>query len=147
MVRLDVDDVRLSARKGTVRLYGKGGKPRELELHAELRTAYTEWRDERASWTGAQDNPTFFLNHRGGRLSVRGASAVFTTILDRAGLDDEASAHVLRHTFATTMVRGGADLVVVADLLGHARLDQTRRYTLPTAADRQRALDLLPVDR
>lgn len=51
------------------------------------------------------------LNHRGGRLSARAASAVFTAILQRAGLDD-ASAHILRHTFATTMVRGGVDLVV-----------------------------------
>jgi site-specific recombinase XerD len=45
------------------------------------------------------------------------------------------------------VVRGGTDLVVVAELLGHARLDQTRRYTLPTTADRQKALELLPVDR
>ncbi|WP_218578816.1 tyrosine-type recombinase/integrase [Phytohabitans houttuyneae] len=114
---------------------------------AELREAYQAWLDERAGLPGADTTPALFFNHRGGRLSVRGASDVFAAILDRAALDDDAPAHVLRHTFATVMIRGGADLVVVADLLGHARLDQTRRYTLPTAADRRRAVELLPTDR
>lgn len=54
--------------------------------------------------------------------------------------------HVLRH-FATTLVRGGTDLVIVAELLGHARLETTRVYTRPTAEDRAKALDLLPVDQ
>ena len=54
--------------------------------------------------------------------------------------------HVLRHTFATTLVRGGTDLVIVAELLGHARLETTRAYTRPSAEDRTRALDLLLVD-
>jgi integrase/recombinase XerC len=147
VVALDVDDVRLSARKGTARFYGKGGKPREVELHAELREAYAAWLTERPGWAGADTEPAVFLNRRGGRLGVRGASAIFAGILDAAGLDDDGSAHVLRHTFATTLVRGGTDLVLVAEMLGHARLDQTRRYTLPTAADREKALSLLPVDR
>jgi len=146
VVALDVDDVRLSARKGTARFYGKGGKPRQVDLHAELREAYQAWLSERASWPGADSTPALFLNRRGGRLGVRGASAIFAAILDAAGLDDDGSAHILRHTFATTLVRGGTDLVVVAEMLGHARLDQTRRYTLPTAADRQKALELLLVD-
>ena len=145
-VALDLGDVRLSARKGSVRFYGKGSKPRHIELHPQLRDAYSVWLDERAGWPGADAASAFFLNRRGGRLSARGASDVFTTVVQGAGLDDEATAHTLRHTFATTLVRGGTDLVVVADLLGHARLDQTRRYTLPTTADRRRALDLLTVD-
>ncbi|MGZ6669950.1 MAG: tyrosine-type recombinase/integrase [Solirubrobacteraceae bacterium] len=53
----------------------------------------------------------------------------------------------LRHTFATTLVRGGTDLVIVAELLGHARLETTRIYTRPSAEDRTRALDVLPVDK
>jgi len=146
IVALDVADVRLSARKGTARLYGKGGKPRVLDLHPELRTAYAHWLTDRADWPGADTQPALFLNRAGHRLSTRGASAIFSAILASAGLDDDASAHVLRHTFATTLVRGGTDLVVVADMLGHTRLDQTRRYTLPTTADRERALNLLPTD-
>lgn len=70
-----------------------------------------------------------------------------TAILNRVGLDDHATAHVLRPTFATRLVRGGTDLVVVADMLGHASLDQIRRYTQPTAADRRDALKHPPVDR
>jgi len=62
------------------------------------------------------------------------------------GSTTRSPAHVLRHTFATTLVRGGTDLVIVAELLGHARLETTRGYTRPTAADRARALDLLAVD-
>jgi len=88
-----------------------------------------------------------FLNHRGGRLSARAASTVFSSMLNTAGLDDHATAHVLRHTFATRLVRGGTDLVVVADILGHASLDQISSYTLPTTADRREALKHLPVDR
>jgi site-specific recombinase XerD len=54
--------------------------------------------------------------------------------------------HVLRHAFATTLVRGQTDLAVAAELLGHARLETTRLYTRPSAEDRAKAIDLLPVD-
>lgn len=148
VVHLDLDDVRRSARKGTIRFYGKGGKPREIELHPQLREAYADWIDgERPAWPSAATNPAVFLNRRGHRLSARAASAIFTNICHRAGLDDHATAHVLRHTFASRLVRAGTDLVIVADMLGHARLDQTRRYSLPTPADRRAALNHLPVDR
>lgn len=82
----------------------------------------------------------------GSRLSVRAAHDIVTGIAARAGLDDDVTAHVLRHTFATTLVRGGIDLVIVAELLGHARLETTRAYTRPSAEDRARALELLVVD-
>jgi integrase/recombinase XerC len=146
-VQLDVADVRTSARKGALRLFGKGAKVREVPMHAQLRLALTAWLEERPDWPKASDNPALFLNQAGGRLTVRGASAVFTAIAAAAQLDEAATAHILRHTFATTLVRGGADLVLVAELLGHARLKTTRGYTRPTAADRLKALDFLPVDR
>ncbi|MGH3527809.1 MAG: tyrosine-type recombinase/integrase, partial [Pseudonocardiaceae bacterium] len=144
-VGLDVDDIRLSARKGSLRVRGKGTTLRELPVHPQLRTEFQLWLEERPAWPGAETTPALLLNRRRGRLSVRGASGIIASIATAAGLDDEAiTAHVGRHTFATTLIRGGTDLVVVADLLGHARLDTVRTYTRPTAADRIKALNLLP---
>jgi site-specific recombinase XerD len=136
IVALDVDDVARSARKGVLRIYGKGERVRKVPIHPQLHTALTDWLNERADWPGANDSPALFLNQRGQRLSVRGAHDIVTAA---AGLDDDATVHVLRHTFATTLVRGGTDLVIVAKLLGHARLETTRAYTRPSAEDRTRA--------
>ncbi|WP_416211496.1 tyrosine-type recombinase/integrase [Frankia sp. Cas3] len=60
-------------------------------------------------------------------------------------MDEKTTAHVLRHTFATSLVRGGTDLVTVAELLGHSRLETVRIYTQPTEDDKIRALDHLIV--
>jgi integrase/recombinase XerC len=147
VVRMDLDDVRLSARKGTLRLLGKGERPREVQAVPQLRKDLRQWLDERADWPGADTNPALFLNHRGGRLSARGASGVIAGIAEAAALDDPASAHVLRHTCATILVRGGTDLVTVAAILGHAPLETTRTYSKPTEEDHLWALELLPVDR
>ncbi len=144
-VALDVD-VRLSARKGILRIYGKGERVREVPIHPELRKALTDWLEERCDWPRANDSPALFLNQRGQRLSAKGAHDVITGIADRGGLEDHVTAHVLRHSFATTLVRGGTDLGIAAELLGHARLETTRVYTSPTAEDRSKAVDLLPVD-
>lgn len=146
IVALDVADVTRSARKGTLRIYGKGERVREVPIHPQLLGALGDWLSERGDWPGA-DSPALFLNQRGGRLGVRGAHAIITGIAKAAGLEDDTTAHVLRHTFATTLVRGGTDLVIVAELLGHARLDTTRGYSRPSAEDRTRALELLMVDR
>jgi integrase/recombinase XerC len=143
-VRLDTGDVRISARKAVLRIHGNGDRIRDVPIHPKLRTDIQLWLEARPDWPGADTNPALFLNHRGGRLSVRGARDVIARIADAAGLDDDTTARVLRHTFATTLVHGGTDLVIVADLLGHARLETTRGYTKPTAEDRTKALDLLP---
>jgi site-specific recombinase XerD len=145
IVGLDTDDIRLSARKGILRIRGKGEKVREIPIHPQLRATLTGWLDERPDWPGA-DSPALFLNQRGGRLSVKGAHDIITAIADTAGLDDDITAHVLRHTFATRLVRGRTDLVIVAELLGHARLETTRVYTRPTDQDTLDALELLDVD-
>jgi site-specific recombinase XerD len=147
IVALDVDDIARSARKGVLRILGKGVRVRHVPIHPQLRAALAGWLDERDDWPGAKESPALFLNQRGGRLSVRGAHDIVTAIAAAAGLDEGATVHVLRHTFATTLVRGGTDLVIVAELLGHARLETTRGYTRPSAEDRTRALDLLLVDK
>jgi integrase/recombinase XerC len=145
-VGLDVDDVALSARKGELRILGKGERVRHVPVHPPLRKALTGWLDERPDWPGAEDNPALFLNQQGGRLSAGGAHSVITAIAAAAGIDEKTTAHVLRHTFATSLVRGGTDLVTVAELLGHARLETVRIYTKPTEEDKVKALDHLIVD-
>ena len=79
---------------------------------------------------------------------MRGASDILARLADDAGIDaEDFTSHVLRHTFGTTLVRGGHDLVLVAELMGHRRLETTRGYALPSAADRERAINSLPTDR
>jgi len=145
VVGLDVNDVRLSARKGSLRILGKGAKVREVPVHPPLRVALTAWLAVRPTWPGA-DGPALFLNTSGGRLSATSASDIITGIAADAGLDDDTTSHTLRHTFATTLVRAGTDLVTVAELLGHSRVDNVRIYTQPTEADKIDALNHLIVD-
>lgn len=148
VVALNCADVTLSARKGliTVRV-GKGGRYREIPTHAVLREQLALWiNDERPHWPGA-DGPALLLNRRGTRLSARGADDILNTLAAEARLDAEFTPHVLRHTFGTRLIREGHDLVLVAELMGHARLETTRGYALPTEQDRQRAINALPTDR
>ena len=146
-VALDVDDVRLSARKGVLVVYGKGGKIREVPVHPELRPLLQDWIDARRGWPGADRQRALFLNRRGGRLSRRGASDIFTAIAANAGLDDKATAHIGGHTFVNELIRGGEDLVLVAEIAGHARLETLRVYSQPTDDDKHDALRHLTVDR
>jgi site-specific recombinase XerC len=75
------------------------------------------WRNA-PNWPHAGHNPALFLNAKGGRLTARAASGIIHAIAHNAALDDQPTAHVLRHTLATTLVRGHTDLVIVAELLG-----------------------------
>ncbi|MGH3195548.1 MAG: tyrosine-type recombinase/integrase [Streptosporangiaceae bacterium] len=141
----DVDDVRLSARKGVLRVYGKGSKIREIPVCPPLRAALTQWLGERPGWPGA-GGPALFLNQQGGRLSATSASNIITGIAAAAAIGDDATSHVLRHTFATTLVRAGTDLVTVAELLGHSRVENVQIYSQPTEDDKIKALDHLITD-
>ena len=150
IVGLDRDDVRISARKGhLVVRYGKGGRYREVPLHSALRTTLDKWQEERAKWPG-HDGPALFLNRRGGRLSTRGAYGALVALADSAGIsvgrEGLFTPHVLRHTAGTTLTRSGADIVIVAEILGHS-VETARRYALPSEQDRQAAIERLPVDR
>ncbi|MFI6731431.1 tyrosine-type recombinase/integrase [Nonomuraea sp. NPDC050451] len=153
VVGLDLADLRLSARKGELRIRGKGrdgGKIRLLPVHTDLRQALTDWLTTRADWKGADTHAALFLNHRGARLSDRAARDIITGFGAAVGLNDDPaepfSPHVLRHTFATQLIRDGKDPILVAELLGHGSLDTTRRYALPTEADKAAALDTLVTD-
>lgn len=142
---LDVDDVALSERKGVVTVRrGKGDSYREVPLHKEARASLDAYIKERAAHGEAQHAEALFLNLRGGRLSTRAIDLVIRRLGQEAGL--ALSAHVLRHTCLTALVRNGNDLVLVAELAGHRRLETTRRYSLPSARDRQTAIDGIHVD-
>jgi len=149
VVALNLADVRLSARKGIIIVRtGKGERCREIPVHPQLREDLAGWiDDERPDWPGADTNPALLLNRRGGRLSARGAHDILGDIAQAADLPEDFTSHVLRHTFGTDMVRKGIDLVLVAEFMGHARIETTRAYSLPTDEDRQRAINSLLTDR
>ncbi|MFI1996322.1 tyrosine-type recombinase/integrase [Actinoplanes sp. NPDC020271] len=138
-VALDVDDVQISARKGLIIVRsGKGGRYREVPVHPALRGPLVRYLTEvRPGLPGTADSKALLLNHRGARLSYRGAHDILKAIAEDAGIPDDVfdGGHTLRHTFGTRLVREGHDLVLVAELMGHARLDTTRLYSLPTDED------------
>ena len=139
-VGLDVDDLGIAARAdgppATLRLSGKGGKQRIVPMGRyawEALDAYLV-RARPALAAGsrrASASPAVFLNARGGRLTRQGAWGVLKAAAERAGLDG-ISPHTLRHSFATHLLDGGADVRVVQELLGHASVTTTQVYTLVT---------------
>jgi integrase/recombinase XerC len=144
LVALDLDDVRVSARKGLVVVRsGKGDAYREVPLNALVRQVLEEWLGERQR-LAAETERALFLGRGGRRLAKRSVDDVVRGLGEDAGV--KLSAHVLRHTFLTRMVRQGSDLVLVAELAGHRRLETTRRYSLPSDADRLLAVERLRID-
>ncbi len=139
---LDVDDVAKSARKGELRVVGKGEKTRTVPIHARLREALTAWLAERP----ATDSRALFLTRIGTRPTPEAVNDVISAITRAGGLDEHVTVHVLRHCFGTNLVRDGVDLPTVADLMGHSRLETTRRYSAPSADDLERAIASLPMD-
>jgi integrase/recombinase XerD len=131
-VGLDVDD--LDPEEGTVLLRGKGGKERMVPVGSYAREAvdgYLVRGRPNLAATG-HGTPALFLNARGGRLSRQSAWAVLAKAAERAGVTAEVSPHTLRHSFATHLLDGGADVRVVQELLGHASVTTTQVYTLVT---------------
>ena len=141
---LAVSDVPVSTRKGTVIVRsGKGDTYREVPLNAATRTAVTDWLNQRRDLPNANTATALLLTTQGAHLSERAIDRVIRLVGATAGL--QLSAHVLRHTFCTNLVRQHNDLILVAELAGHTRLETLRRYSLPTSADRQAAVDALTI--
>jgi len=142
---LNVDDISISARKGMVIVRsGKGETYREVPLNAEVRNALKDWLKERSKRFPTLSDPALFLNLKGRRLSTRAIDLVLRQFGADAKL--EVSAHILRHTCLTNLVRRGNDLVLVAEVAGHKRLETTRRYSLPSLEDRESAMEGLHVE-
>ncbi len=136
---VDLDD-------GMARVFGKGSKERLVPLAGYAMRALVEYlgpsgrpRLEPTRWARRGDGDAVFLNVRGGRLSRQGAWLIVKGYADTVGLGDVVHPHVFRHSCATHMIEHGADIRTVQELLGHASLSTTQRYTRVTA-DRLRAV-------
>ena len=138
-VGLAVDD--LDREAGLVRFSGKGGKQRVVPVGSFAARAVEDYLVRArpglacrlsTSATRAGASSALLLNARGGRLSRQSAWTVLQTCAARAALDVEVSPHTLRHTFATHLLDGGADVRVVQELLGHASVTTTQIYTMVT---------------
>src|SRR5690606_32131051 len=131
-VGLDCDDI--DAEAGTVLLRGKGGKDRIVPIGRFAREAVDAYlvRARPGLVAAGAGTPALFLNARGGRLSRQSAWSVLRAAAKRAGLSTTVTPHTLRHSFATHLLEGGADVRVVQELLGHASVTTTQVYTLVT---------------
>ena len=138
LVGLDMEDVNLSGRM--VRVTGKGRKQRLVPFNTNTANALRAWLKDRAAATpgamgasgakGAKGYRTpVFLNYRGGRLSTRSVDRLVRRYVAECGAKFGISPHALRHSFATHLLANGADLRAIQELLGHARLSTTQRYT------------------
>jgi len=133
VVGLARDDIDFTARTVTIR--GKGGKTRLVPLGGYAAAAVEAYlvRARPGLAQAGTGTPAVFLNARGGRLSRQSAWTILRRAADAAGLDaSHMSPHVLRHSYATHLLDGGADVRVVQELLGHASVTTTQIYTLVT---------------
>ena len=135
---LDLEDVDFSSR--LARVAGKGGKERIVTFGEEAEEALREYLPARAERRRRFDESLpgegepLFVNARGGRLTTRSMARLLKSRLRAAGLPSAISPHALRHTFATHLLSAGADLRSIQELLGHASLSTTQKYTHLDAA-------------
>lgn len=123
-----------AARIGSVRLMGKGGKERVVPVGRHALDAIDRYlvRGRPALVRAGRGSPALLVNARGGRLSRQSAWTVLRTSAEKAGIRRDVSPHTLRHSFATHLLDGGADVRTVQELLGHASVATTQVYTLVT---------------
>ena len=112
------------------RIMGKGGKERYVFFSAEGRAALAAYLPARAARVKAEKPvDALFINRRGGPLSVEGVRWIIGVYSERSGLPKNVHPHALRHSFATHLVNSGCDIRIVQELMGHASLSTTQRYT------------------
>ncbi|GAB3524468.1 site-specific tyrosine recombinase XerD [Arthrobacter monumenti] len=137
-VGLDVDDVSVEPEMdgpAVVRLFGKGSKERLVPLGSYAAKAIEAYlvRGRPMLAAKGKGTPALFLNARGGQISRQSAWTILKTAAEKANIGKDVSPHTLRHSFATHLLEGGADVRVVQELLGHASVTTTQVYTLVTA--------------
>jgi len=126
---LDVRDAPLPGSEAMLRVTGKGAKQREVPVLPVVRQAIAAWLDHHPR---RQPEAPLFVGVRGKRLDPGVAQRTLRTFRRLAGLPEHATPHALRHSFATHLLAAGADLRAIQDLLGHAKLSTTQRYTAVT---------------
>ena len=124
---LNCNDVNLAS--GVARVMGKGSKERLAPLSDTALTALKAYMEVRGSFSPASGERTLFLGARGGPLPRPQANRILANLCVKAGLPAAVSPHALRHSFASHLLQSGADMRAVQELLGHARLSTTQRYT------------------
>jgi integrase/recombinase XerC len=134
LVGLDLEDVDRAAH--TVHVRGKGGKERVVPYGTAAARALARYLGTRAA-----DRGPVFVNTRGGRLTARSVHTIVRRSARAAGIARRVTPHTLRHSFATHLLDGGADLRMIQELLGHSRLSTTQRYTHVGADQLMRVYD------
>ncbi len=128
LVSMNLSDLNLQA--GFVRCFGKGAKERLIPIHKRAADALEEYLSQaRPSLVHGNQEEALFVNRRGERLTRQGFWLILKGYAKAAGIKTEVSPHTLRHSFATHMLLGGADLRAVQELLGHANISSTQIYT------------------
>jgi integrase/recombinase XerD len=131
LVGLDVDDV--DVEEGSVRVLGKGSRERIVPVGRYAVAALEAYVVRgRPALARPRTRGALFLNQRGGRLTRQGCTNIVKAMARRAGIRKRVTPHMLRHSFATHLLEGGADVRVVQELLGHASVATTQIYTLVT---------------
>lgn len=133
---MNVEDV--DPREGWVRVRGKRKKERQVPVPGRALTALNRWLEERRP---APEEAAVFLNHRGTRLSDRGARGILKLYAVALAGDGGLHPHALRHAYATHLLSAGADLRAIQELLGHASLSTTQKYTQLSLLDLMKVYD------
>ncbi len=127
LVSIDMGQANLDSKE--IRVWGKGAKERVVLIGDPAATALKDYLDYGRPQLSSGSTEAVFLNHGGGRLTVRSIQSLVRFYARKAGIDKKVHPHMIRHTFATHLLNGGADLRVVQELLGHASLGTTQIYT------------------
>jgi integrase/recombinase XerC len=137
---VDLDLEKIDLRRRRVRVLGKGNKERIVPFGKKALAALSRWLEARAT-IASREEKAVFLSKEGTRLSTRGLRRRLHARVAEVGLERKVTPHVMRHSFATHLLDGGADLRAIQEMLGHASLGTTQRYTAVSVEHLRRVYD------